>query len=140
MIQPDDRNYAPLAPLLAFAGIFVHPMASTLLPFMLFVMYRWLNKPFAMTVALRTMDMAFTIQFVIIFSSLLIRLLLWQQQISVPQAQQTLAMVTLAVLGYFILLLVIASVQAVRGRDYVYWGSFRLAERFLHALNQRKKK
>lgn len=139
MIQPADRQYAPLAPLLAFAGIFVHPMASTLLPFILYVLFRSLNKPFAMGVALRTMDMAFTIQFVIIFSSLIVRLLLTQSHIATQQAQQIMSLLTLSLLAYFFLVLLVATIQATRGREFGYWGSFRLAERFLRALNQRRK-
>ena len=61
MIQ-QEKHYAALAPILALMGLFIHPMASTILPLILFFIFYWLGREAAQLVALRTADLVFTVQ------------------------------------------------------------------------------
>ncbi len=136
-VDLQQRQYAALAPVFALAGVFIHPSASTLIPFILFFIFRKLNKPFAEGVALRTADLAFTIQLAIMLFSLGLRLALFFISISTQLASQLMSLFTVIVLVYFAVSLVIGGVQAVRGQVFRYWVSFRIAERIFTALDKK---
>ena len=138
-MEIQERQYAALAPLLAFAGIFAHPVASTVLPLILFFLFRWWNKPHAAILALRTADLAFTVQLSIIISSLL--LLLYMSFMPLPEvwAQRIMTIITMVFLSYFVISLILAIVLGIRGEVIKYWISFRIAERVFAALNKNQR-
>ena len=133
-----ERQYAALAPSLALAGIFIHPVASTLIPFVMFLIYRQLQKGFAGETALRTADLAFSIQIWIMLTSLGVMLAMSSNAITTGQAESLQRAATVLVLAYFVVSLIIAGVQAFRGQSFKHWLSFRLAERVFSALQKPK--
>ena len=71
MIQ-QEKHYAALAPIMALTGVFAHPAASTVLPLILFFIFRWRNMEFAKLVALRAADLAFSVQLYLVIASALL--------------------------------------------------------------------
>ena len=71
-MQQQEKHYAALAPIMALAGVFAHPVASTLLPLILFFFFNWKQMSFARLVALRAADLAFSMQVIIFLSSVLL--------------------------------------------------------------------
>ena len=133
-----EKQYAALAPLMAFAGVFIHPVASTVLPLFLFFLFRWWSKPDAGLLALRTADLSFTIQLSIFIASLLLILYSYVMPVTELWAQRILALATILFLGYFLVSLAVAMVQGVRGRVVRYWFSFRIAERIFNTVKKEK--
>ena len=129
-----EKRYAALAPLLAIAGIFIHPVASTLLPLVMFLVLHRQAKVDASTIALRAADLVFSAQLVIILANLFVGLLFNLVSISAQAAQTILLVINMTVLIYLMVSLSIAAVQAFRGQVYRHLVSFRLAERVLSAF------
>ena len=133
-----EKRYAALAPLLAIAGIFIHPAASTLLPLLMFVILHRQAKVDASTIALRAADLVFSAQLVIMLANLFVGLLFNLLSFSVQAAQTILLVINMTVLIYLMISLAIAAVQAFRGQGYRHLISFRLAERVLSAYRARR--
>lgn len=133
-----EKRYAALAPLLAIAGIFIHPAASTLLPLLMFVILHRQAKVDASTIALRAADLVFSAQLVIMLANLFVGLLFNLLSFSVQAAQTILLVINMTVLIYLMISLAIAAVQAFRGQSYRHLISFRLAERVLSAYRARR--
>lgn len=136
-MDQQQKQYAALAPILALCGIFVDPMASTLLPLMLFFIFFWRHKDFASQVALRSADLTFTVQLLIILASLFLSLFIALKPITDISAQHIMTVTTFFLLGYMIISLLIATGMAFRGTAYKHWFSFRLAERIFTTLHKR---
>ena len=126
-----EKRYAALAPLLAIAGIFIHPAASTLLPLMMFLLLHRQAKVDASTIALRAADVVFSAQLIIILANLFVGLLFNLESVSAQAAQSILLVINITVLAYLMISLTISAVQAFRGQVYRHVISFRLAERVL---------
>ena len=133
-----EKQYAALAPALSLAGVFIHPIASSLIPFAMFILYRYWQKGFAGETALRTADLAFSIQIWIMLLSLLLMLALSLAVLSNSQAQSLQTIGTVLILAYFVISLIIAGAQAFRGKLFQHGLSFRLAERIISALQKAK--
>jgi uncharacterized Tic20 family protein len=131
-----ERQLAALGPLLAAAGVFVHPVASTIMPFVVYVAIRNRNLPFAALSALRAADLAFSIYLWHVIASLVLAALGAFEVTAGLASRQTMTIVTAALLLYFLVSLGIGLVLALRGRGFRYLLSFRLAERVFGALQK----
>lgn len=138
MVQ-QEKHYAALAPVLALMGVFIHPVASTALPLILFFVFYWLRRESAQLVALRTADLVFTVQ--------LFRAIVWLVFTVgfnfVPTTAQTaIRLDTLIIMAIFIFLLVslaYGTVQTLRGKPFRYFLSLRIAERVYNAVSKKQK-
>ena len=82
-----------LAPLSSIAGIFIHPLASTITPLVLYFIFR--NKrPQVAKVALQTADLAFSIQLWIMLISLALMLGISLDWVIENDARQIFGMAT----------------------------------------------
>lgn len=133
-----QRSYAALAPVLAIAGVFVHPMASAILPLIMFLIFHRSGKVDASTIALRSADLVFTGQLLIIIGSLVISLMYNVLAITATLAQQIYLSMSVLILVYLVISLFYAAVMAFRGRVISHVFSFRLAERVFTAYQARK--
>lgn len=125
-----QRQYLALAPFLSLAGIFIDPLASTIAPLVLYFIFR--NKrPEVGTIALRTADLAFSIQLWIVLISLALMLAISINLLSPEEVKPMMGMATIIILAIFVISLSIAVVYAFKGKVYKYLFSFRIAERVL---------
>jgi uncharacterized Tic20 family protein len=131
-----ERQLAALGPLLAAAGAFVHPVASTLLPFVLYTAVRSRSLPFAGLAALRAADLAFSIYLWHVIASLLLVTSSHFQATAWLATRDNMAMMTAALLIYFFVSLAIGLIQALRGKQLRYVLSFSVAERVLGAVRR----
>lgn len=129
-IDSKQRQYMSLAPLLALAGIFIDPIASTVAPLVLYFIFRN-SRPNVGLIALRTADLAFSVQLWIVLVSLGLMLAISMNLLVPSEAQQMMAVATIAILAIFVISLAVATYQAFRGNVYKYLFSFRIAERVL---------
>ena len=136
MIQ-QEKQYAALAPIMALAGVFAHPVASTVLPLILFFIFNWRNMDFARMVALRAADLAFSIQLFLVLASALLVAYLSFNPMTEQQAHGIFTNVTLIAVAYLIVSLVAGAIQAMRGVEFKYILSLKIAERVLSAYNKR---
>ncbi len=127
-----EQKYAALAPILSLAGMFALPIASTLLPILLFFIFYWQKQAFASRVAIRAADLSFSIQLYIFLGSFLIIGFSHIQPIAETTAQRVMTGLTLVLLIYLVVSLVIAAVQAFRGQAFSYILSLKIAERILN--------
>lgn len=132
-----ENNYAALAPIMALAGVFAHPMASTLLPLALFFFLNWKQMAFARLVALRAADLAFTMQIIILLSSVLLMLYLSFFPMPEQQVRGVTSLITLAVILYMSISLLIGIVQAFRGKAFSYFISLKIGERVFDAMRKK---
>jgi hypothetical protein len=131
------RQMAALSPLLSAAGLFIHPVACTLLPFVYYLFLRRGSRELAKTVALRTADLAFTVQIFLILVGLglhLLALLSGNDPAGFGRWQLLLGGI---IAVYFFANLIIALVLAWRGSAWRFPLSLRLAERIFAALGKR---
>lgn len=126
-----EKHYAALAPIMALAGVFVAPVASTILPLILYFIFRKRNMEFAKLVALRAADMAFSIQFLLILASGLLAAWLFFYPMPNQQAQQIISNLTFVAIVCLIASLLMAAIQSFRGKAMNYVLSLRIAERLL---------
>jgi len=138
MVQ-QEKHYAALAPIMALMGIFAHPVASTVLPLILFFIFYWRRMELAQSIALRTADLAFTIQLVLVVASLLFAGYFSLYQTTEQDAHRLVTLTTSAVLIYMIVSLVIGTVQAFRGVAFQYFLSLRIAERIFNAVSNKQR-
>lgn len=132
-----QRQYMALAPLTSLAGIFIDPMASTLAPLVLYFIFR--NKrPDVGVIALRTADLAFSIQLWLVLISLAFMLAISLNIVLVTDVQQMMGLATIIILAIFVVSLATATYQATRGNVYRYPFSFRIAERVLNLVDKRR--
>ncbi len=132
-----QRQYMALAPLLSLAGIFIDPMASTLAPLVLYFIFR--NKrPDVGKIALRTADLAFSIQLWLVLISLAFMLAISMNLVETGDVRQMMGMATIIILALFVISLATAIYQAFKGNVYRYLFSFRIAERVLNLVDKRK--
>lgn len=124
-----------LAPLLSIAGIFIHPLASTIAPLVLFFIFRNSRSDVA-TVSLRTADMAFSIQLWIMLISLALMLLMSLNMVAANDARYIMQTATMTILIIFVISLAIASYQAFNNKIYKYLFSFRIAERVINTVSK----
>ena len=137
-MQQQEKHYAALAPIMALAGVFAHPVASTLLPLILFFFFNWKQMSFARLVALRAADLAFSMQVIIFLSSVLLMVYLSFFTMTEQQARGLMSLITLVVLIYMTISLLIGIVQAFRGKSFSYFLSFKIGERVFTTLSKRK--
>ena len=132
-----QRQYMALAPLLSLAGIFIDPLASTLAPLVLYFIFR--NKrPDVGKIALRTADLAFSIQLWLMLISLALMLAISINFVEPGDVRQMMGMATIIILALFVISLATAIYQAFKGHVYRYLFSFRIAERVLNLVDKRK--
>ncbi len=130
-----NRSYMALPPLLAIAGVFIHPLASTIAPLVLFFIFRN-RRPDVATISLRTADMAFSIQLWIMLISLALMLLISVNMVSPNDARYMMQTATTIILAIFVVSLAVASYQAFNNKIYKYLFSFRIAERVISAVSR----
>jgi hypothetical protein len=130
-MSQQQKQYAALAPIMAMAGVFAHPAASTVLPLLLYFIFRWRNMDFAGLVALRTADIAFSVLLFLMLASMLLTLYLNYNPMPQNEIQGIIRFLTLVTVGYLIISLGIGIVQAFRGKAINYFLSLRIAERIL---------
>jgi len=131
-----QRQYMALAPFVSLAGIFIHPVASTIAPLILFFIFRN-SRPNVGTISLRTADMAFSIQLWIMLISLALMLGISMNMITANDAREMMNMATITILVIFVVSLAIAIYQAFNGKVYKYLFSFRIAERVFSLVSKR---
>ncbi len=132
-----QRQYMALAPLLSLAGIFINPMASTLAPLVLYFIFRD-KRPDVGTIALRTADLAFSIQLWLVLISLAFMLAISMDLVVTGDVRQMMGLATIIILAIFVVSLATAIYQAFKGNVYRYLFSFRIAERVLNLVDKRK--
>ena len=132
-----QRQYMALAPLTGLAGIFIDPLASTIAPLILFFIFRNTRANVA-TTALRTADLAFSIQLWIVLISLVLMLGLSVDMVSTNQAQQMMGMATTIILVMFVVSLLFATYHAFNGKIFKHIISFKIAERVLGLVDKKK--
>jgi len=137
MVQ-QEKHYAALAPIMALMGIFAHPVASTVLPLILFFIFYWRRMELAQLIALRAADLAFTIQLVLVVASLLFAGYFSLYPTPEQDAHRLVTLTTFAVLIYMIVSLVIGTVQTFRGVTFKYFLSLRIAERIFNAVSSKQ--
>lgn len=131
-----ESQYAALAPLLAFAGIFIHPVASTLLPLMLYFLFAKLSRNDAACLSLRTADLAFSIWLYKFILSAIPIVMTFFFPVNTQTANELNYLATMALLLFLTASLLVAFVQALRGKIISYPFSFRMAERLLRNLGK----
>ncbi len=136
--QPNmkQRQYMALGPLLALAGIFINPIASTIAPLVLYFIFRT-KRPNIATIALRTADLAFSTQLWLVLISLAFMLAISMNLVVTADVQQMMTMATMIILSIFVVSLAMAIYQAFKGKVYKYLFSFRIAERVLNPVDKR---
>ena len=110
-----QRQYMALAPLAALAAIFINPLASTIAPLVIYFIFRNKRTDVAKT-ALRTADLAFSIQIWIILMSLALRLGISLNIVAINETQQMMGIATSIILIIYIVSLIFATVQAFNGK------------------------
>jgi hypothetical protein len=132
-VSQQQKQYAALAPIMAMAGVFAHPAASTVLPLILYFIFRWRNMDFAGLVALRSADIAFSVLLFLMLGSVLLTVYVSYKPMPQHEIQGIIRYLTLVTVGYLIISLAIGIIQAFRGKATNYWLSLRIAERILSA-------
>jgi len=133
-----NRQYMALAPLTALAGIFIDPLASTVAPLVLYFIFRNSRKDVAKT-ALRTADLAFSIQLWIILVSLFLMLSISVELILPIEAKQIMPTTTMIILSIFVVSLLYSIYQALNDKICNHIISFKIAERVFNLVNNRSK-
>lgn len=131
-----QRQYMALAPLAALAAIFINPLASTLAPLAIYFIFRNKRADVAKT-ALRTADLAFSVQLWIILMSLALMLGISLNIVSPNETQQMMGVATSLVLIIYIVSLLFASFQAFNGKMCNQFFSFKIAERVFNLVEKR---
>jgi hypothetical protein len=137
MVQ-QEKHYAALAPMMALAGVFAHPMASTILPLILFFIFYWRRMELAQLIALRAADLAFTAQLFMVIVSLLYAGYFSLYPTSEETGRLLITTTTLVVLIYMIVSLLIGTIQTFRGKAFKYVLSLRIAERVFNAVSKKQ--
>lgn len=130
-MQQFERHFGVLAPILALAGIFIDPYATTLIPLIMFFIYHWQKMEFARLVALRVVDLAFSMQLFLILGSLLLLIYMSFRPLPIEQAREMTANMTIVVVVYLTGSLLLAAVYAWRGKPFNNALSLRIAERII---------
>lgn len=138
MVQ-QEKHYAALAPIMALMGMFAHPVASTVLPLILFFIFYWRRMELAQLIALRAADLAFTVQLIMVTVSLVFAGYFSMYPTPELQAHQIYSVTTFAVLIIMLVSLVIGTVQAFRGKAIKYYLSLRIAERVFNAVSKKQR-
>lgn len=131
-----QRQYMALAPLVALAGIFIHPLASTVSPLILYFIFRQRRTEVAKT-ALQTADLAFSIQLWIMLISLALMLGLSLNIIVAEQARYIMDLSMKIILALFVVSLVFALYQALIGKTCSHILSFKIAERVFNMIENK---
>lgn len=132
------RQYMALAPLLSLAAIFISPIASTLSPLVVYFIFR--NKrPDVGKVALRTADLAFSMQLWIILISLALMMGISINIFTANDARQLMNSATSIILVIFIASLLFAIYKAFNDEACEHIFSFKIAERVFKLLNKKNK-
>ena len=134
-----QRQYMALAPLVALAGMFIHPLASTIGPLILFFIFRQRRKEVAKT-ALQTADLAFSIQLWIMLISLALMLGLSLNIIVAAQAHYIMDLSIKIILALFVVSLFFALYQALIGKTCSHILSFKIAERVFNLIENKNKR
>jgi len=138
-LSQTDKKFAALAPLMAIAGIFAHPVASTVLPLLVFFIFYWRKMEQAQLIALRAADLAFTAQMFIVMMSLLFAGFISLYSSIQFNIHQLFTLVTILVLVYVIGSLLTATIMAFRGKTFNHFLSLKLSERIYIALSKKNK-
>ena len=125
-----QRSYMALAPLSALAAIFINPLACTVIPLILFFIFRT-SRPKVSLVALQTADLAFSVQLWIILTSLAVLMGISLDIFTPEDARDMMATATSIILILFTASLAFASYRAIQGKDCRHLFSFKIAERLL---------
>lgn len=136
MQKPDttQRSYMALAPLSSLAGIFIDPLASTVIPLILFFIFRD-SRPKVGQVGLQTADLAFSIQLWIVLISLVLMQGISLEWITAREAEVITTQATSIILVLFVVSLLFALYQAINGRTCTHLFSFKIAERILTQIS-----
>jgi hypothetical protein len=137
-----QRLLAGLAPLFCIAGFFAtpaNPVGSTLAPFLLFLFLRRRDYPTATSHALRTADFAFSMNIYWLLAQYGVHALGLIGGSFTPGPNLLLRLGFL-LFAYFMAMLVVDFVQGLRGREFKYPLSFRMAERIFVAMERRDEK
>ena len=135
MIQ-QEKQYAALAPIMALAGVFAHPAASTILPLILFFIFNWRKLNFARLVALRAADLAFSVQLYLIVASALLVAIIYFNPMTDQQAHSIYSNITLVAVAYLIISLGVATIQSFREKAFKHVLSLKIAERVFFARSK----
>ena len=139
-MTPQEQKYAALAPIMSLAAIFAHPIASTLLPLILFFIFHARRMEYARLVALRAADLAFSMQLYLVFATLLLAGYLKFRPLPVNDVQYIVGAITLILIIYLSIALIVGIVQAFRGKAVRYYLSLRIGERVFLARQNRQQK
>lgn len=130
-MRENERHYGVLAPLMALAGIFIDPYATTLIPLILFFIYHWKKMDFARLVALRVVDLAFSIQLFLILGSLLLGVYMTFYPLPTEQAREMVTNITVVVVIYLVVSFILLAIFAWQGKSMNNVLSLKIAERIM---------
>jgi len=94
---------------MAITGVFAHPVASTILPLIVFFIFYWRKMELAQLIALRAADLAFTAQMFIVTVSLLLLGVIYLFPATQLDTRQIFTLTTFILLIYVILSLLIGT-------------------------------
>lgn len=134
-INTKQRSYMALAPLSALAAIFINPLASTIIPLVIFFIFRR-SRPKVSTVALQTADLAFSIQLWIMLISLALLLGISVEVINTNNAEHIMTTATSIILVIFVASLCFATYKALKGQVCRHLFSFKIAEKVLNLTSK----
>jgi hypothetical protein len=126
-----QKHYAALASILTLMGMFIHPAAAIIIPFVLFIFYNWRQMSFARLVALRAADLAFSLQLYLIIASALLAAVSWMKPMTEDDLQNINTIITLSAVAYMMISLIISAIQAFRCKAFEHILSLKIAERLL---------
>lgn len=132
-----QRQYMALAPMASLAAIFINPLASTIAPLVIYFIFRNKRADVAKT-ALRTADLAFSIQLWIILISLTLMLGISLDIVATNKTQQMMSIATIVILVIYVVSLLYATFQAFSGKMCNHFFSFKIAERVFGLVEKRK--
>ena len=131
-----QKSYMALAPITSLAGIFIHPLASTVTPLILFFIFNK-RRPKVTKAAIQTADLAFSIQLWIMLISLFLSLGISLSWINANEAREMMDMATMIILAIFVVSLFFAIYQAFNGRTCTHLFSFKIAERVMKLVDKK---
>lgn len=112
-------------------GVFIHPAATSLLPFVLYLLLRKRSSAFISLSALRAADLAFSVYIWLTLKDLALIGMSHTQSMAHYVTAENHRLATIVLLAYLLSSLAIGLVQALRGKSFRYPLSFRIAERIL---------
>ena len=139
MTKKDTKqlSYMALAPLSSLAAVFINPLVCTIIPLILFFIFRNSRAKVA-KVALQTADLAFSIQLWLVLISLALGLGNSLELITADDARYITFISTIVIMVMFVISLLFALYQALNNRTCKHLLSFKIAERVFGQVSSKQ--